>query len=232
MNKKFFSYENTKKAINKLAKLIKKSRRKYSGIYGVPKGGIPVALMLSNILKLPILDNCKNSSILVVDEIIDSGKTRKKYPDNDFACIHQRSNINIATYFVEHTDDWIIYWWEGDEKNSIKDSIIRQLQFIGEDIKRDGLIDTPSRVIESWKELYSGYSKNPKDIFKVFDMQGYSEIVLLKDIEFYSVCEHHLLPFTGKAHIAYIPKDKVIGISKLARLLEVKNEKENQKNNK
>ena len=87
---------------------------------------------------------------------------------------------------------------------------------------REGLKNTPKRVVESWDELYSGYNKNPKEILDAtFNGEGYDGIVLLKDIEFYSTCEHHLLAFTGKAHVAYIPTDKIVGISKLARLVEV-----------
>ena len=87
---------------------------------------------------------------------------------------------------------------------------------------REGLKNTPSRVVESWKELYSGYDKNPKEALNsTFNGEGYDGIVLLKDIEFYSTCEHHMLPFTGKAHVAYIPTDRIVGISKLARIVEV-----------
>lgn len=96
-----------------------------------------------------------------------------------------------------------------------------QLEHIGEDVTREGLIDTPSRVIKSWKEIYSGYSKSPADILTVFEADGYDQIVLLKNIEMYSMCEHHMLPFHGVAHVAYIPGEKVIGISKLARLVDI-----------
>ena len=87
---------------------------------------------------------------------------------------------------------------------------------------REGLKRTPERVVESWKELFSGYEQDPKKALNsTFNGEGYDGIVLLKDIEFYSTCEHHMLPFTGKAHVAYIPTDRIVGISKLARLVEV-----------
>lgn len=98
------------------------------------------------------------------------------------------------------------------------------LSYIGDYPGRSGLIDTPKRVRASWDHLFSGYFLNPMDCFKVFDLEErYDEMVLLKNIEFFSTCEHHFLPFFGKAHIAYIPGDsnKVIGVSKLARLLEI-----------
>ena len=87
---------------------------------------------------------------------------------------------------------------------------------------REGLRRTPKRVVESWKELYSGYEQDSKAaLSSTFNGEGYDGIVLLKDIEFYSTCEHHMLAFTGKAHVAYIPTDRIVGISKLARIVEV-----------
>lgn len=106
--------------------------------------------------------------------------------------------------------------------NSEKEfAVFNMLKGIGEDLNREGLADTPTRVVKSWSELYKGYSMNPSEILKtVFDGEGYDQIVLLKDIELYSMCEHHMLPFYGKAHVAYLPRKKVVGLSKLARLVE------------
>lgn len=95
------------------------------------------------------------------------------------------------------------------------------LRYIGEDPTREGLFDTPSRVVRSWSELFGGYQKDPASVFKVFEDGACDELVLLKEVEWYSCCEHHMLPFFGKAHIAYIPNGKIIGVSKLARLLEI-----------
>ncbi len=98
------------------------------------------------------------------------------------------------------------------------------LEYIGEDPTREGLIDTPDRMIKSWSKIFGGYNNDPKKVLTIFaedDVIPYNQIILLKDIEFYSTCEHHFLPFSGKAHIAYIPRDKIVGISKLARLLEI-----------
>lgn len=96
-----------------------------------------------------------------------------------------------------------------------------QIKYIGDDPAREGVMQTPERIIKSWKELYKGYSQDPKDLLTVFDGEGYDQIVLLSDIEMFSTCEHHMLPFYGRAHVAYIPNEKVIGISKLARLLDI-----------
>ena len=95
------------------------------------------------------------------------------------------------------------------------------LKEIGEDTKREGLQGTPARVVRSWNELYSGYKQDPMDLLTTFEPGTYDQIVLCKDIELFSMCEHHMLPFFGVAHVAYIPKEKVIGISKLARLVDI-----------
>lgn len=103
-----------------------------------------------------------------------------------------------------------------------KEDIVRDMIVeIGDNPSREGLRETPGRVIRSWSELYAGYKQDPADVFKNFDGEGVGGLVYLKDIEFYSTCEHHMLPFYGSAMIAYIPNGKIIGVSKLARLLDV-----------
>ena len=110
------------------------------------------------------------------------------------------------------------------ELESLPEYSIRQIiQLIGDDPDREGLKDTPSRIIRSWLELYKGYQVDPVEQMTFFDFddgEKYDEIILLKDIEMYSMCEHHNLPFFGKAHVAYLPGTKLLGISKLARLVE------------
>ena len=90
-----------------------------------------------------------------------------------------------------------------------------------ESSQREGLLKTPKRVIDSWDEVFSGYNSMAEDILTAdFNAEGYDGIVLLKNIEFHSTCEHHLQPFNGKAHVAYIPVDRIVGISKLARIID------------
>ena len=93
----------------------------------------------------------------------------------------------------------------------------------GEDaVDREGLLDTPKRVVESWSEIFAGYKMDASDLLQAtFNAEGYDGIVLLRDIEFTSTCEHHLQPFRGRAHVAYIPVERIVGISKLARILEL-----------
>ncbi|MGB0235543.1 MAG: GTP cyclohydrolase I FolE [Poseidonia sp.] len=91
-----------------------------------------------------------------------------------------------------------------------------------EAISREGLLDTPKRVIESWDEIFAGYKMDASELLQAtFNAEGYDGIVLLRNIEFTSTCEHHLQPFRGRAHVGYIPVDRIVGISKLARILEL-----------
>lgn len=107
------------------------------------------------------------------------------------------------------------------DKKKIDTAIKMILEAIGENPKRKDLLETPRRVAEMYEEIFSGIAKDPKKDLEVILDQKHDEIVLLKDIPLYSVCEHHLLPFIGKAHIAYIPKGgRVTGLSKLARTVD------------
>ena len=104
----------------------------------------------------------------------------------------------------------------------IAENIKSVLSEIGENPEREGLLKTPIRVAKSLQFLTNGYSKNPTKILKsaMFD-EEYSQMVLVKDIELYSMCEHHMLPFFGKAHIAYIPNGRIVGLSKIPRIVDV-----------
>jgi len=103
----------------------------------------------------------------------------------------------------------------------VADAIRTLIRWSGDDPEREGLLDTPRRVAKAWKEYCAGYGDDPaKHLERVFEeVGGYDEIVLLKDIPFQSHCEHHMAPIIGRAHIAYLPRDHVVGISKLARVL-------------
>ena len=107
-------------------------------------------------------------------------------------------------------------------EKKIEQAVEAILLAIGEDIKRDGLKDTPRRIAKMYKEIFSGIHKDPKKELKTYKTKNEDEMIIIKDIPFYSVCEHHLLPFFGKAHIVYIPKEnKITGFSSLVRVIDV-----------
>lgn len=108
------------------------------------------------------------------------------------------------------------------DKDKIKRAVRDILEAIGENPDREGLIDTPDRVARMYEEIYAGLHQDPKEHLKViFQSEEHEELVLVRDVPFYSCCEHHLVPFFGKAHIAYLPKEgRLTGLSKLARVIE------------
>ncbi|MEL6436567.1 MAG: GTP cyclohydrolase I FolE [Pseudomonadota bacterium] len=97
------------------------------------------------------------------------------------------------------------------------------LRWIGEDTNREGLLDTPKRVVKAYQELFGGYATDPADILgRTFEeVAGYDDVVLVKDIQFHSHCEHHMVPIIGKAHVAYLPDGRVLGLSKIARVVDI-----------
>jgi GTP cyclohydrolase I len=107
------------------------------------------------------------------------------------------------------------------DHDRIEAAVREILLAVGEDPDREGLRETPARVARMYAEMFSGLETNPRELLRKKFNQKYDEMVLEKDIGFESMCEHHLLPFLGKAHIAYLPKGKIVGLSKLARVVEV-----------
>ena len=109
------------------------------------------------------------------------------------------------------------------DSRELEDAVRVILHHMGEDPDREGLQRTPARVAKAYEFLTSGYAKDPKTAINgaLFSEQDYQEMILCKDLDFYSLCEHHLLPFMGKAHVAYLPNRKIVGISKLARMVEI-----------
>ena len=107
------------------------------------------------------------------------------------------------------------------DHNKIELAVRQILEAVGENPDREGLLETPARVARMYAEMFSGLRADPREHLQKFFTEQYDEVVLVRDISFCSMCEHHLLPFTGVAHIGYIPNGKVIGLSKLARVVEV-----------
>ncbi|MFM7149340.1 MAG: GTP cyclohydrolase I, partial [Gemmataceae bacterium] len=109
----------------------------------------------------------------------------------------------------------------GIDKSRIESAVREILEAVGEDPDREGLLETPARVARMYAEMFSGLHQDPREHLRKTFTEKYDEMVLVRDIDFCSMCEHHLLPFVGKAHIAYLPKGKIVGLSKLARVVEV-----------
>jgi len=197
-------------------------RGKVKDVYGIPTGGVPLALMVAQRLGVPIAAEWTlGNATLVVDDLIDTGKTMDKYKGSgyiDAAFRKPWSPVRYAPKAKQH-DEWLWFPWEHDEGDP-HDAVTRLLQFIGEDPTRDGLRDTPKRVCKALKEMTAGYDIDVEKLLSVSFDVAYDEMVVVRNVPFSSMCEHHMLPFTGVATIGYIPNKSVVGLSKLARLVD------------
>ena len=112
---------------------------------------------------------------------------------------------------------------ERPSQSEVEDAVRTMLRWIGEDVNREGLLDTPARVAKAYQEMFAGYDQDPQSVLgRTFEeVGGYDDMVLVKDISFHSHCEHHMVPIIGKAHVAYLPDGKVLGLSKIARTVEI-----------
>ena len=186
---------------------LRKITEKYNSTtiyYGIPRGGQVVAGITGR-----ATINIENADV-IIDDIYDSGDTAKKYMK------YNKPMEFLYDKRVEPDLPWIVFPWENTFERGFESDIVRLLERIGEDPKREGLLDTPKRVAKAWIELTSPPEFNPT----VFSSKGHDQMIIERDITFYTFCEHHMLPFFGTASIGYIPKDKIIGISKLSRLVE------------
>lgn len=194
-------------------------------IYPIPRGGIPAAYMVQSMLmyinRAARITEGPETANVFIDDIIDSGTTMQRYVEKYdgvpfFALVDKRT-------VPDSQMGWITFPWEGDTVGSFEDNVRRILQYVGEDVNRGGLLETPTRVAKAWRHWTRGYNQDPNEILKAFEDGGesYDEMVLVRHIPFYSHCEHHLAPFFGTADIAYIPNGRIVGLSKVSRLLDV-----------
>tara|TARA_Y100001951_G_scaffold105192_1_gene120571 strand:+ start:3260 stop:4114 length:855 start_codon:yes stop_codon:yes gene_type:complete len=205
----------TKLSWNDIAKLIEKLDCPEGSVWGIPRGGAVVAGLLQ-LLRGVQIANSPAEADWFVDDLIDSGRTRDRWTTDYFKPFLGLINkqADIENY------GWIEFPWEESAEKDAEDDVTRILEHLGEDVTREGLQETPTRVVRSWSELYSGYSLNPNDQMKWFKDDS-DEMVVVRGVHFYSTCEHHMLPFYGKADIAYIPNGAILGVSKMARLVDV-----------
>lgn len=203
--------------------------------YGVPRGGHIPALLVARQLGLPLVDDlaayvsvASAARVLVIDDLVDSGRTlaRFEYVGHPVDALARKPRSPAGPAAGAATfDGWLVFPWEAtDEGSGPEDAVVRLLEFIGEDPTRDGLRDTPARVLRSLAQMTGGYDQSAEAILATqFDV-AHDELVMLRGIPFASLCEHHLLPFVGTATVGYIPdpeKGKVVGLSKLARVVHV-----------
>ena len=217
----FEEYDN---AISLLAQKIKASGKKYTAVYGIPRGGYYPAIQLSNILGIPAITS-PISGVLIVDDIMDSGATLTPYTQDKAVvyCKDIEKAEKSGIFYAEPFDEWLDI---PDEKGcGIEDHIRRMLEYIGEDPNREGLIGTPDRIVRMWKEIFRGYDPLQKPKITTFD-NGKDGIVydnmVIDQGDFHSNCEHHCVWFWGKYWFAYIPnpKGKILGISKIGRVVD------------
>lgn len=158
-----------------------------------------------------------------MDMIVDTKRKEKISNTGHETILKKNTNQeNLHTFpSAERRDDWALC--ERPSREDAEAAVRTLIQWIGDDPDREGLIDTPKRVVKAYEDLYSGYRKDPVEpLARVFEeVNGYQDMVLLRDVEFHSACEHHMVPFVGKAHIAYYPRNGVVGLSKLARVIDI-----------
>jgi GTP cyclohydrolase I len=195
-----------------------------STLYGVPRGGIPVAYLLAGMVEGARVVDELGEATHVVDDLVDSGATRRQYPDHPFIALYGKERIPAdCSVGFQMGAEWLIFPWEQTVESSAEDICARLLQFIGEDPTREGLRETPKRFLKAWQFWTKGYREDPTELMKVFEdgAENCDEMVVVKDIPVYSHCEHHLAMIIGTATVAYIPNGKIIGLSKIARLVDV-----------
>ena len=191
------TWEEIKARVSKFDKALK--------YYGIPRGGMYISAMLNPV-------NTPEEADILIDDLIDSGKTKEDYK------IYNKPFIGLFNKQEEENikDKWLVFPWELKEE-PVENNFIRILQYLGEDTTREGLKETPKRYIKFLKEFLE-----PKEIkFTSFDAEGTDEMIIQTNIPFYSLCEHHIAPFFGVASVAYVPEKRIIGLSKLARCVDL-----------
>ena len=162
-----------------------------------------------------------NKSVMdmIVDTSNPAGDKAEEGQENALKNNKQKQLQAVAN-LEEQADDWALA--TRPSRQEAEEAVRTLIKWIGDDPEREGLIDTPKRVVKAYEELYRGYREDPAEpLGRTFEeVNGYEDMVLLRDVEFFSACEHHMVPFVGKAHIAYYPSKGVVGLSKLARVID------------
>lgn len=212
-------FENYDNAIEALAEKITASGKQYASLMPIPRGGYYPAIKLAELLKLPIITDKPANDTLIVDDIVDSGKTLEPFTQ-DKAVVYAKSYAtDLVQYYGAQMNDWLLI---PDEKEcGIEDHIRRMIEYIGENPKREGLLGTPDRIVRMWHEIFRGYDVEQKPKITTFKNEDKISDIIFDSGDYYSMCEHHMLPFFGKYYFAYIPNPngRILGISKVARVV-------------
>lgn len=208
---------------------IKAGAHKMVAAFPIPRGGVAAAYMVAKHCPALYLVDCADDADCFIDDLVDSGRTRaayaEKFEGKPFFALFDKTNP--AQSFNDEAGvenpGWLVFPWEGGETSSAEDIPIRLLQYIGEDPTRGGLLETPARFLKAWRHWASGYGQNPADVLKVFEdgAEAVDEMVLVSNIPVNSKCEHHMADIFGLAHVAYIPNGKIVGLSKIPRLVDI-----------
>jgi len=180
-------------------------------VWGIPRGGSVVAALAANHGATVV--GTPDAADIIIDDVRDSGATGARF----HAQFPAAQMLYVVDKLHEGIDAWVQFPWEPSAQQDAADTVRRLIEQIGDQPAREGLIDTPDRVVRSWSELFSGYAPAPPLTWFNDDTD---EMIISHGITFYSTCEHHLLPFFGTAHVGYVPKGRVVGISKLSRLVD------------
>lgn len=193
---RFVSWQEIKERVGSWDKSLK--------YYGVPRGGQYVAALLNPV-------DTPEQADVICDDLIDSGATMerwvKQYPGKPFRAVFDKRDGALG---------WLRFPWESSGACELEDNVSRLLQYF-DDANRAGLKETPKRYVKFLHEFLTPQEFN----FTTFDAEGMDEMIVQTNIPFYSLCEHHLAPFFGVAHVAYIPSGKIVGLSKLARTVDL-----------
>ena len=196
-------------------------------VWGIPRGGGYVAALIygngmGSHRGIRVVSTPEEATV-AVDDIIDSGRTLRK--------VSERYGLTVRALIDRRkakSAEWIVFPWEEGWESDGAELVTRMLEMVGDDPTRDGLVETPERVVSAWRELYAGYAYDRQALTLLLERppadgppETDSSSVLISGIRFSSMCEHHLMPFSGAAEVEYIPRDGRHGISNIPRVIEL-----------
>lgn len=222
MNKTILGHHDIARLSAKLSYKLIEMNLQFGKVYPIPRGGVPAAYATYHPTRCSfVIVNTPEEADFFIDDIIDSGETMKRYcdeyPGKGFFALIDKLN-------GEFKDQWVVFPWEVTAEGSDEsatDIVTRLLEYVGEDSARGGLLDTPKRVLKAWTHWCSGYGADISKLLKTFEdgAEDCDEMVV-RVVPFYSHCEHHMAAIIGHAIVAYIPNKKIVGLSKIDRVVD------------